>query len=358
MLELSEGQVTKIISHRTNLTKVELRIGTEKSQAINYDQLLGTINVGDRVIVNTTATTLSLGTGGYDFIVSILGKETAIAKRGHIMKLRYTPYQIQICALAEQESPDHQQVKELKSLAGTPVVVGTLHSMLPAIAVAIKSKNPKSKIAYIMTDAAALPLALSETVNQLKKDKLIDLTITSGHAFGGDLEAVNIYSALLGAHLKKMDIMIVTMGPGIVGTGTKYGFSGTEQADILHAVSNLEGFPIAVPRINFSDTRERHYGLSHHSRTNLGDLTLIETNIALPKLKGKKRRIIKQQLTEAKIAAKHKLIYREVKQIINQLQNLDFDVSTMGRNVIEVPEYFMTAGAAGLIALEKLNDDF
>ena len=31
------------------------------------------------------------------------------------------------------------------------------------------------------------------------------------------------------------------MGPGIVGTGTKYGFSGIEQGYIIDAVNNLRG---------------------------------------------------------------------------------------------------------------------
>ncbi|MGM0502320.1 MAG: DUF3866 family protein [Bacillota bacterium] len=354
MLELSEGKVIEIISHRAGLTKVELEIEGEIRRAIHYKQLLGAIKVGDKVIVNTAANTLELGTGGYDFIVCILGQQTSLAERGHIMKLRYTPYQLQTCTLAEQQSFDHRKMKEVDSLAGTPVVVGTLHSMLPAIAAVIKSKDSEIKIAYIMTDGAALPIAFSDLVYHLKENRLIDFTITCGHSFGGDLEAVNIYSALLGAYLKQAEVIIVTMGPGIVGTGTKYGFSGTEQVDILHAVSNLGGCPIAVPRINFSDSRKRHYGISHHSKTNLGQLTLIKSLVGLPNFNGEQKQLIDLQLKESKIAFKHKLIYKRAEYIIEELENLDFKLSTMGKGVKEVPEYFKTAGVAGAIAVERV----
>ena len=357
MVELKEGQVEKIISHRPTLTKVKLKIGDQIKSAINYDQLSGAIEVGDKVIVNTTATALNLGTGGYDFIVYILGKEQSLADKGHIMKLRYSPYQVQTCAMAEQQSSYHQQFSNLDSLEGTPVIVGTLHSMLAAIITVIKAKHPETKVAYIMTDAAALPLALSDLVYQLQRLKLLDLTVTSGHAFGGEIEAVNIYTALLGAYLQKADIIIVTMGPGIVGTGTKYGFSGTEQADILNAVSNLDGVPIAVPRINFSDTRARHYGLSHHSKTNLGELVLSKALLGIPKFHGEKKTLIQKQLKKTGIIDKHQVLFKSKEEVISELEKTDINLTTMGSSYNEVPEYFITAALSGVIALEQLASD-
>ena len=47
-----------------------------------------------------------------------------------------------------------------------------------------------------MTDGAALPLALSDLVATLRDRDLVDTTITCGHAFGGDHEAVSVFSAL------------------------------------------------------------------------------------------------------------------------------------------------------------------
>ena len=53
---------------------------------------------------------------------------------------------------------------------------------------------------------------------------LLDATVTAGHAFGGDLEAVSVPSALaLARHVADADVAIVAMGPGVVGTGTALG---------------------------------------------------------------------------------------------------------------------------------------
>jgi hypothetical protein len=43
------------------------------------------------------------------------------------------------------------------------------------------------------------------------------------------------------------------------------GLYRVEQGDILNAVESLQGIPIAVPRIGFTDARERHRGISHHT---------------------------------------------------------------------------------------------
>ncbi|AGB40551.1 hypothetical protein Halha_0577 [Halobacteroides halobius DSM 5150] len=358
MIEIKEGEVSEVLVKDSKVTEVMLLINGQQSRGINYNQLTGPITEGDKVLVNTTATSLNLGTGGYDFILKVKGQETELQDTGHIMKLRYSPYQLQTCSLAEQENANHNLVKEFESLASTPVVVGTLHSMLPAIAVMAKTIISDLNIVYIMTDGAALPIHFSKLVSYLKQMDLIDTTITIGHAFGGDLEAVNIYSGLIGAYkIAKADLVVVTMGPGIVGTGTKYGFSGTEQADILHAVKVLKGIPIAVPRINFADPRRRHYGLSHHSLTNLGKLTLVKSLLGIPNLVKDKNEVINKQLITSGITNRHQVIYRSGKEVITELEKLDFKVTTMGRGINEAKEYFMTTGIAGIIATEKIKGE-
>ena len=53
--------------------------------------------------------------------------------------------------------------------------------------------------------------------------------ISAGQSFGGDLEAVTVHSALLGAkHVVGADVTIVIQGPGNLGTGTGWGFSGVQ----------------------------------------------------------------------------------------------------------------------------------
>ena len=71
------------------------------------------------------------------------------------------------------------------------------------------------------------------------------------------------------------------MGPGIAGTGTKYGFTGIEQGPILDAVHKLGGLPIAIPRISFADQRERHKGISHHSITVFKEIVNVNVNIPI-----------------------------------------------------------------------------
>ncbi|OCL26990.1 hypothetical protein U472_05755 [Orenia metallireducens] len=358
MIEIRQGKVIEILSQRDGLTIVRLEIEGKEKKGISYDDLVGEIREGDDVVVNTTATSLNLGTGGYDFIICILNHARERDEKGHIMKMRYTPYQIQTFSTEEQDSPYHERINNFHSLSGTPVVVGTLHSMLAPITVMAKAISPKAKITYIMTDGAALPIRFSNMVHFLKSEGIINNTVTIGHAFGGDLEAVNIYSGLISAYeVSEADIIVVCMGPGIVGTGTKYGFTGVEQANILNAVYQLGGSPIGVPRIGFGDRRERHYGLSHHSRTTLGELTMVESKVGLPYLDRKRAGVIKEQLVEAGINNKHQIIYREGDRVLKELERLDFTFKTMGRGLKEEKEYFMTAGVAGILASEEIGKD-
>ncbi len=358
MFELTEGKVIKILLEKNNIIKLKVKKKNESSQAIFYKQLLGEVEIGDKVILNTTATSLGLGTGGYDFVVCVLNQESSFKQQGHIMKLRYTPYQIKTCAVAEQESNYHQQIDSFESLAGTPVLIGGLHSMLAAAVAVLKAKRPRSNIVYIMTDGGALPIAFSDLVNKLKAMNLIDHTITSGHSFGGDLEAVNIYTALIAAkEVKKADIIMVAMGPGIVGTGTRYGFTGIEQANILHAVKILGGEAVVIPRINFSDSRDRHFGLSHHTKTVLGELTLTKAKVGVPILSARKNKIINRQLKESKIFDRHEVIYHEVNKVIDYIKEIKGLCETMGKSYKQAQDYFLSCGISALVASKLIRGE-
>ena len=72
-----------------------------------------------------------------------------------------------------------------------------------------------------MTDGDCVPAGAFRSRRQLGERSLLDATVTCGHAFGGDYEAVSVYSALAVArHIIHADATIVAMGPGIVGTAT------------------------------------------------------------------------------------------------------------------------------------------
>ncbi|NLW60529.1 MAG: DUF3866 family protein [Firmicutes bacterium] len=350
------GTVVRITQDFPTFQEMTVEVGGVPAKAIAYPPLTGAVRVGDRVWLNTTAVDLNLGTGGYHFVQSIEGRqEREYTPPGHIMKLRYTPWQVAVAAVEEEGSAAHVRIKGFTSLAGTPVVVGTLHSMIAPAVVAFHAVSPGRRVVYIMTDGAALPLSLSNLVRGLKAQGLLAQTITAGHAFGGDLEAVNVYSALVAAKtVAAADLIIVAMGPGIVGTGTKYGFSGIEQAYILDAVAKMGGYPIAVPRISFADPRPRHRGLSHHSQTVLGELTTARVALGLPRWDAEKRRILVRQFRESG-AVKHRLYTVEVPAVETLLAACRLPVKTMGRSVQEDPAFFEAAAGAGVLAAVHLH---
>ena len=359
LLDREIGIVHNIIYENSEYQEIEAIIGREKSKAISYTCFTGICRVGDKVLLNTTAIRLGLGTGGFHYVIAILKEDSKIHKKtGHIMKLRYTPLQLAIQTMEEEESPYHDSIMEFKSLENLPVISCSLHSMLaPAVAI-IKYYLPDIKITYIMTDGGSLPISMSNIIRHLKDKKLIDNTITYGHAFGGDFEAINIYTALIGAkEVCKADLVIVGMGPGIVGSGTKYGFTGLEQGSIIDAINTLGGYSLAIPRISFADKRKRHYGISHHTITTFTKVAKTKTTIVFPEIKDKgKMDIIREQIIKYKLSDFHNIEYKEVDELEKVLKYFDIRVSTMGRNYIEDKEFFQAAGVAGKLVLEKLKE--
>ena len=62
------GVVQSVLSERVGLQRVEVDLGTGPERAYVLTQLTGTVSHGDRVVVNTTAVDLGLGTGGWHFV--------------------------------------------------------------------------------------------------------------------------------------------------------------------------------------------------------------------------------------------------------------------------------------------------
>ncbi|SNR87068.1 Protein of unknown function [Anaerovirgula multivorans] len=360
MISMKLGKVVKILSKVAERTKIIVSIDEKDELAINYNFMTGDIQVNDEVILNTTAVELNLGTGGYHFVVYNLNYTyQQLNGKGHIMKCRYSPLQLKVFTAEEQESPNHEVFHNFVTLDRLPVLVGTLHSMVAPIAATIKHMNLNVKIAYIMTDAAALPIYFSDTVYNLKNKGLIDTTITVGHAFGGDIETVNIYNGLISAkEIAKCDIAIVAMGPGIVGTGTPYGFSGIEQGQIIDIVNDLDGLPIGIPRISFGDQRQRHYGVSHHSLTIFSKITKTRCQLVLPVLSIKEQNYIYNQIESLKINEKHNIIEVDGSILSNALDRFNLTVKTMGRGYAEDSAFFLACSAAAVYSYNQLfNDD-
>lgn len=342
MLSKKIGIVNRIISSNDEIDEIEVILNKNIQKAYNYKKLTGNLKLNDTVLLNTTAVELNLGTGGYHFVIANLDNlESNFTEGGHIMKLRYTPLQIKVDAVEEQGSIYHDKINNFESLENMPVVVGTLHSMLTPFVASYKRHNKDKKVVYIMTDGASLPISLSKTVDELKNKGLVDYTITIGNAFGGDYECVNIYTALITTkEVLKADVVFVSMGPGIAGTGTKYGFTGIEQGAILDSIKKLNGRPIAIPRISFSDKRKRHKGISHHSITVLSEICNVNVDIVIPIFEKEKLDYIKSQIKENNLDKKHNIIYIENNNLKSDLEYFNLKVKSMGRSYEQDREFF------------------
>jgi len=348
-IQLRRGRVVEVLEARPDRAVLAVEVGGERAEAIAYTTLTGPVAAGDEVVLNVTAVALGLGTGGRHFVVGRLGGEAEAQQvPGHVMKLRYTPLQFSVLAAEEEQSPHHDAVAACASLDGLPVIACSLHSMVGPAAAGVKAAAPQARVAYVMTDAAALPLALSDLVARLREAGLLDATITCGQAFGGDHEAVNLHSALLAARcVANADVAIVAQGPGNVGTRTDWGFGGVEQGEIINAAAVLGGRPVAVPRIGFADPRPRHRGLSRHAVIALGRVALLPADVVVPRMAEDRSREVMQALESAGIAAKHRIVTEDGAPGMALLQARGIEAVSMGRSFEQEPEYFLAAAAAG-----------
>lgn len=319
--------------------------------------MLGEISVGDRVVVNTTGIELALGTGGVGFILwNLDGPGEVDAGDGHIVKLRYTPWQTEVLSAEAPESPHHERLQTAVSLDGMPVVACGLHSQVGAAAAGIKAELPEARVGYLMTDGAALPIAWSRTVRALRDAGLLDVTCTAGHAFGGELEAVNVFSGLLALRAAgEVDAVVVAMGPGVVGTDTALGFTAIEQGQVLDATTALGGTAIAALRISFADKRTRHLGVSHHTLTTLRIAARETCRIAVPVLPEAHAEQVTEQLAAADLS-RHELVEVDGGPGLRLLAERKLRPSSMGRSADEVPELFVAASAAGALAATFVTD--
>lgn len=342
------ADVLSVIPAGNYCQELSIAIDGEKSKALNYVSLTGKVFPGDRVIVNTTAVELDLGSGGYHFVLLNLNQpEQILSGVGHILKLRYTPMQLRVLSVEEEDSPYHQVMAQATSLEGMPVAVAELHSMLAPFALLLKQQKPGIRLAYLMTDGGALPAFFSRTLSELRRQDVICGTITTGHSFGGDFEAINVYSGLLAArHVLHADAAIISMGPGAAGTGTKYGFSGLETGDNINRVSCLKGQAVMVSRVSFADGRKRHRGISHHTLTALGTSTLVSVDVPLPLLAGaEKQQFLAGQVKGSGLADKHSIFYYDELSLKILAENRHF-CSTMGRSLEDDSAFFLAVAAA------------
>jgi len=374
-----DGTVCRIRREWPGALELEVAAGGEppaQVRALAYPALTGRPEPGDRVLLNTTALDLGLGTGGYALVVALPDRlPPDRTGPGHLVKARYTPLQAVVLGADEQESPYHETLRAADDIGAMPVVVADLHSALAPVLAGLYfdaertyGEHPATgepgpagagpggvRVVYVMTDGGALPAWFSRTCATLREAGWLAGTITVGQAFGGDLEAVTLHTGLLAArHVLGADVAVVTQGPGNLGTGTRWGFSGVAAGEAVNAVAVLAGRPVAALRVSEADPRERHRGISHHSLTSYGRVALSRADVVVPVLPGDFGAGVSEQARP--LGGRHTLVHVGVGGLDEALQASPAPLSTMGRGLHEDRAYFLAAAAAGRHAAVLLRN--
>ncbi|HWS32857.1 MAG TPA: DUF3866 family protein [Actinoplanes sp.] len=360
MVRWRSGTVRSVRRSWRGAVEVDVVTGDGPLRALAYPDLVGSPEPGDRVLLNVGALVMGLGTGGYALVVALPDRlpEDPVGAgtdrdSGHLVKARYTPLQAILLGVDEEASPHREVMATADTIDGMPVVTADLHSALPAILAGIRADRPEARVAYLMTDGGALPAWFSRTLDGLR-DHLAG-TVTTGQAFGGDLEASTVHTGLLAArHVLRADVTIVAQGPGNLGTGTPWGFSGVALGEAVNAVAVLGGRPVGSLRISDADGRERHRGVSHHSLTAYGKVALTCADLPVPDgLEPGLAAAVDAAL--APLGSRHRIVRVPAGGLDRALRDSPVPLSTMGRKLDQDHGYFLAAAAAGRHAATLLT---
>jgi hypothetical protein len=365
MVRWRAGRVERVLRRWSGCVELDVALDQPLGEragvrALAYPALVGEPVGGDRVLLTTGALERDLGTGGYAVVAALpdrLPEPTGPASAGgHLVKARYTPLQAMVLGADEQDSPHHELLRDADDLSGLPVVVADLHSALPAVVAGVRRVRPDARVAYVMTDGGALPAWFSRTVDGLRQAGWLLGCVTVGQAFGGDLEAVSVHTGLLAARLVlQADVVVVAQGPGNLGTGTRWGFSGVAAGEAVNAAAVLGGRPVASLRVSQADARERHRGVSHHSLTAYGRVALAPADVVVPQLPGELGELVSRQAAVLGApAGRHRLVDVDTDGLLEALRVTPVRLSTMGRGLDEDAASFVAAAAAGVHAAHLL----
>ena len=311
-LGLRRGLVTAVTERAEGLVRLEV----DGSPCIAYPGLTGEVEEGDEVLVNEQARALELGSGGFDVLYANLTRGLGLPPEegAHVMALPYTPGQ---AALRHAEERDELAA----SLEGLPVVLCTLHSQVAPVCAALEGR----RVAYVQVQGGVLPVSLSDTVRLLKERGLVGIACAVAPCLDADTQFVTVAAALAWAKAQGYDAAVCSVGPGIVGTGSRLGHGAAALADAANAATALGGRPVLAVRTSDADARERHRGVSHHAEA-------------------------VQQLALGEL-----VVAREADGEGWQEATAELPLSHMGRGPAEDPSFFRAAYAAGVAARRLLG---
>ena len=268
-LGLRWGTVSSIRERVDGLVRLEV----DGDPCVAYPRLTGPVEEGDVVLVNAQATQLGLGSGGFDVLYANLTRGLRLPPEhgAHVMALPYAPGQ-----LANRYAEEDDDTR-LERIDDVPVVCLGLHSQLVPACAALRGR----RVAYVQLAGGALPVSLSDTVRALRARRLLETSIAVAPCLDADVQCVSVAGGLTQAVARGAEIVVCGIGPGIVGSGSRWGHGGLAVAEAVNVAHALGGRPVVAPRISFGDERERHQGLSHHTRSALA-LCLGELRVAWP----------------------------------------------------------------------------
>jgi Protein of unknown function (DUF3866) len=307
-LSLRRGRVTAIRERHDGLVRLEV----DGIACVAYPTVTGPVALEDEVLVNVQARALELGSGGFDVVYANLTRGLGLgAEEGaHVMVLPYTPLQHARVQVEEAR-------KTAAALDGMPVVCCSLHSQVAPVCAALD----RLRVVYVQLPGGALPVSLSDTIRALRERRLVASTAAVAPCFDGDAQCVSAASALLWAR-GEHDVAVCSVGPGIVGTGTRFGHGGLAAAEAANTALSLGGAPVVAQRVSSADARERHRGRSHHTEA---VLSLVRGDV---------------------VVAKPAHGWREACE--------GLPLSHMGRGPDEDPDFFAAAYGAGVAARRLL----
>lgn len=307
-----------------------VEVAGERRRAWADEVLLGEMREGDEVVVNVAALDLELGSGGFDVVHVNLTRGLrgdGVEGDAHVMKLNYTSLQHPV------EPVERRETSPRPSAA---CLILSLHGHLAPAAWAAGQTAPELRVGYVQTGGGALPGSLSRDVAELRDRGLLAGHVTAAPAYGGERDALSVVGALDAAGELGWDAILVGPGPGIIGSDTAYGHGGMAALDNAHAALSL-GLPTTIsPRLSSADPRDRHRGLSHHTKTVL-DLLLAPVDVVLPEGEG--------EIAAPLADSNHRFHYAPAD--LGGYESSGLPTKTMGRLLGDDPLFFSAPLAAG-----------
>jgi Protein of unknown function (DUF3866) len=353
MLKLRRGVVISTDPLRVEVEGAERPAWADRA-------LVGKIERGDEVLLNTEALDRGLGSGGFDLVHANLSRGLSDRAGGgdHVMKLNYTSLQHTVDPVERPlEEASGRAPSPPPAAAGRrpPVLVIPLHGHLAPAAWAVAQAAPGLPVGYVQTAGGALPGTLSRDVVELRSRGLLAGHVTAGPAYGGEHDAISVPGALDAAPELGWRAVIAGPGPGILGSATRYGHGGMSALDTAHAALALRLPTLISPRLSGADSRSRHRGLSHHTSAVL-ELLLAPVAVPVPEVEATEWPTPEEisepgpepgmldELREA-CAERHDMMVQPVD--LDAYVHSGLEARAMGRDVQEDPLFYAAALAAG-----------